>query len=183
MVCFLLKTYEVVVCLASLRTVKILYTLSCVSLLDMKETGATSRPVSSRHGDIRRKQDLQPPDSSSDILRGSYRFSPQSPASSQVAPRQALDYNTKDKPRCQHIFSTIFNLFSAFFEPYQMCCLPQKSAPRYGKGRAPDTALSPVFPKNFHSFLAMSFQVSSKKPSLSQPMVVTTAFFSGRMMQ
>ena len=54
-----------------LRTVKFLSTFSCVSLRDMKETGAASRPVPPNHSDIRRAQVLQPPDSSSDILRGS----------------------------------------------------------------------------------------------------------------
>ena len=51
----------------------------------MKETGATSRPVPPNHSDIRRAQVLQPPDSSSDILRGSYLVSEQSPASSQLS--------------------------------------------------------------------------------------------------
>ena len=37
----------------------------------MKETGAISRPVPPNRGDLRRAQVLQPPESSSDILRGS----------------------------------------------------------------------------------------------------------------
>ena len=64
---------------------KFLSTFSCVSLRGMKETGATSRPVPPNHSDIRRAQVLQPPDSSSDILRGSYLVSEQSPASSQLS--------------------------------------------------------------------------------------------------
>ena len=61
-----------------------LYTLSCVSLQATKKP-AQCRPVSFLPGDIRRDTKLSAA-RSSDILRGSYRVSPQSPASSQTAP-------------------------------------------------------------------------------------------------
>ena len=90
----------------------------------MKETGATSRPVPPNHSDIRRAQVLQPPDSSSDILRGSYLVPEQSPASSQLSHTGTRDFGIiHQHPRvCQGYFqifsaelcqfSRVFRLFS-----------------------------------------------------------------------
>ena len=101
---------------ASLRTVKFLSTFSCVSLRDMKETGAASRPVPPNHSDIRRAQVLQPPDSSSDILRGSSLIAEQSPASSH-RPLQGLWYHTSTPPCVSRTFSNFFGKFPAGFAP------------------------------------------------------------------
>ena len=95
-----------------LRTVKFLSTFSCVSLRDMKETGAASRPVPPNHSDIRRAQVLQPPDSSSDILRGSSLIAEQSPASSH-RPLQGLWYHTSTPPCVSRTFSNFFGKFPA----------------------------------------------------------------------
>ena len=86
-----------------LRTVKFLSTFSCVSLRDMKETGAASRPVPPNHSDIRRAQVLQPPDSSSDILRGSSLIAEQSPASSQC-PLTGTLVSYINTPVCVKVF-------------------------------------------------------------------------------
>ena len=69
-----------------LRTVRdFLYTFPCVSLRDMKETGDTASrfhpcaAIYAMHGSLSRPI--------TDILRGSYLVSEQSPASSQTAPQ------------------------------------------------------------------------------------------------
>ena len=77
----------------------------------MKKTG-TSRPVCSPHGDIRRARIPQPPDSRSDILRGSYRLSPQSPASSQTAPLNRRSSIIPENPAAVNSFSPFFEIFS-----------------------------------------------------------------------
>ena len=107
-----------------LRTVKFLSTFSCVSLRDMKETGAASRPVPPNHSDIRRAQVLQPPDSSSDILRGSSLFSEQSPTSSQLPPYRDFGIIHQLPRVCQGLFEKNFSLFAkhclSFLAHYMM---------------------------------------------------------------
>ena len=68
--------------------------------ISMKKTGILRRLFLSCHGDIRHAAD-SPAARFTDILRGSYRFAPQSPASSQTAPIQALIYITTDSALCQ----------------------------------------------------------------------------------
>ena len=119
-----------------LRTVKFLSTFSCVSLRDMKETGAASRPVPPNHSDIRRAQVLQPPDSSSDILRGSSLIAEQSPASSHsriIALPPYRDFGIiHQHPRvCQGLFQ----IFLANFPPDSPRRSVEKNRPRLGRGR------------------------------------------------
>ena len=114
-----------------LRTVKFLSTFSCVSLRDMKETGAASRPVPPNHSDIRRAQVLQPPDSSSDILRGSSLIAEQSPASSH-RPLQGLWYHTSTPPCVSRTFSNFFGKFPAGFAP--PFCGKRPPRLRWGRG-------------------------------------------------
>ena len=97
-----------------LRTVKFLSTFSCVSLRDMKETGAASRPVPPNHSDIRRAQVLQPPDSSSDILRGSSLVSEQSPASSHSPPYRDFGIIHQPPRVCQGFFQKNLAVFTEF---------------------------------------------------------------------
>ena len=102
--CFLLNTYEVnfFVLHASYGEVPV-HVLVRITPWHERNRRA-SRPVPPSYSDIRCAQVLQPPDSSSDILRGSYRLAPQSPASSQTAPIQALIHNTTNLSLCQSFF-------------------------------------------------------------------------------
>ena len=145
--CFLLTKYEVnFICpsrFVSYR-VKFLSTFSCVSLRDMKETGAASRPVPPNHSDIRRAQVLQPPDSSSDILRGSSLIAEQSPASSH-RPLQGLWYHTSTPPCVSRTFSNFFGKFPAGFAP--PFCGKRPPRLRWGRGggkRPPFPLLPPL---------------------------------------
>ena len=127
-----------------LRTVKFLSTFSCVSLRDMKETGAASRPVPPNHSDIRRAQVLQPPDSSSDILRGSSLIAEQSPASSH-RPLTGTLVSYINTPVCVKVFFKKVSLFLPKFRGRFWCSLPGGLA---GGPRAAPTGLRDRFCKN-----------------------------------
>ena len=127
-----------------LRTVKFLSTFSCVSLRDMKETGAASRPVPPNHSDIRRAQVLQPPDSSSDILRGSSLIAEQSPASSH-RPLTGTLVSYINTPVCVKVFFKKVSLFLPKFRGRFWCSLPGGLA---GGPRAAPTGSWDRFCKN-----------------------------------
>lgn len=129
-----------------LRTVKFLSTFSCVSLRDMKETGAASRPVPPNHSDIRRAQVLQPPDSSSDILRGSSLIAEQSPASSHC-PLTGTLVSYINTPVCVKDFFKFFWQISRRIRP---AVLWKKTAPAWDGGeRAASGPLSPCSRRSF----------------------------------
>ena len=69
---------------------------------------------------------------STDILRGSYLVSEQSPASSQTAPTQALHNNTIRKLYCQDNFSLFCKNFSHFSCAYcPVIFIPSPALPAY----------------------------------------------------
>ena len=121
-----------------LRTVRALWFHAFVRIISSHEKTGTKGPVFPMPDDIRRGRKLSAA-RSSDILRGSYRFSPQSSASSQVASLRRPVIIQQHARVCQGVFQKYLADFRGE-AAYSLCdlritdrgCRPQAAARHSG---------------------------------------------------
>ena len=148
-----------------LRTVRALWFHAFVRIISSHEKTGTKGPVFPMPDDIRRGRKLSAA-RSSDILRGSYRLSPQSPASSQTAPFQTPRYHTTTRPCVSRGFAKIFGSFLRIWTGFFVRFAKERKTPPLSKrGGGPAggwRGAPPPYPSGVHSTA-----LPSSPPSLS----------------